>query len=380
MPPEPIVLDAPADLATGGTAELFRGADHGIDVSFFLNHAAPGSGAEAHRHPYAEVFVVLDGDVAFTVEGRDHAARGGHVVVVPAGAAHAFRNAGDGTLGDGVDPSRGGDGDRMAGGVMSLLERSAAVTGPLVGAAFLGGVGTAVKLSDHPYPRPGADADAIRTYFTDGARGARVSATGQLVSATALAAFSGAVASFARRSGRPRAAPPPRPGRRPARGRGRRGRRGRERRAGGVRPTRGRADDPARRRPGPRGRPASPRVPRGRADARRRLRAAARRARPRGAARRRAPAPAGRRRGRGGGAEPARAALPRRGARGLVHPDGTVPRADRHGRRGRAHRAGRLNKSTRGWWTGRELAPQLALDPRWTTWQSADREADCQRG
>ncbi len=98
MPPEPIVLDAPADLATGGTAELFRGADHGIDVSFFLNHAAPGSGAEAHRHPYAEVFVVLDGDVTVTVEGRDHAARGGHVVVVPAGAAHAFRNAGDGTL------------------------------------------------------------------------------------------------------------------------------------------------------------------------------------------------------------------------------------------------------------------------------------------
>ena len=81
-----------------GRPELFRGADHGIDVSFFLNHAAPGSGAEAHRHPYAEVFVVLDGDVAFTVEGRDHAARGGHVVVVPAGAAHAFRNAGDGTL------------------------------------------------------------------------------------------------------------------------------------------------------------------------------------------------------------------------------------------------------------------------------------------
>lgn len=98
VPTEPIVLDAPADLATGGSAELFSGADHGIDVSFFLNHAAPGSGAEAHRHPYAEVFVVLDGDVAFTVDGRDHAGRGGHVVVVPAGAAHAFRNTGEGTL------------------------------------------------------------------------------------------------------------------------------------------------------------------------------------------------------------------------------------------------------------------------------------------
>ena len=51
VPTEPIVLDAPADLATGGSAELFSGADHGIDVSFFLNHAAPGSGAEAHRRP-----------------------------------------------------------------------------------------------------------------------------------------------------------------------------------------------------------------------------------------------------------------------------------------------------------------------------------------
>jgi hypothetical protein len=85
------------------------------------------------------------------------------------------------------------------GSAMGALQRSAAVTGPLVGAAFLGGVGTAVRLSDHPYPRPGADADAIRTYFTDGARGARISATGQLVSAAALAAFSGAVAQFARR-------------------------------------------------------------------------------------------------------------------------------------------------------------------------------------
>ena len=41
---------------------------------------------------------MLDGDVVVTVDGRDHVARGGHVVVVPAGAAHAFRNTGEGTL------------------------------------------------------------------------------------------------------------------------------------------------------------------------------------------------------------------------------------------------------------------------------------------
>ena len=96
---EPIVLDAPADLATETASQLFLGRDHGgVAVSFFLNHTAPGGGVRAHRHPYPEVFVVHDGEATFSVDGVDYPGRGGHVIVVPAGAAHGFRNTGAGTL------------------------------------------------------------------------------------------------------------------------------------------------------------------------------------------------------------------------------------------------------------------------------------------
>jgi len=96
----PTVLTAAIDLASGSTAERFDGAAHGggIDVSFFLNHTPPGAGAGPHRHPYAEVFVLRDGEATFVVDGAEIEARGGQVVVAPAGATHAFRNSGAETL------------------------------------------------------------------------------------------------------------------------------------------------------------------------------------------------------------------------------------------------------------------------------------------
>ena len=100
MTREPIVLTAATDLASGTTAERFDGFAHGggIDVSFFLNHTPPGAGADAHRHPYAEVFAIRDGEATFVVDGAEIAAHGGQVVVVPPGAVHAFRNSGERTL------------------------------------------------------------------------------------------------------------------------------------------------------------------------------------------------------------------------------------------------------------------------------------------
>jgi len=96
---DPIVLTT-ADLASGVTAERFDGATHGagIGVSFFVNHTPPGRGPDAHRHPYAEVFVLLDGEATFEVDGRPVTARGGQIVVVPPRAWHGFKNAGARTL------------------------------------------------------------------------------------------------------------------------------------------------------------------------------------------------------------------------------------------------------------------------------------------
>jgi quercetin dioxygenase-like cupin family protein len=80
------------------TAQVFNGFEHGVDVSFFVNHAEPGKVVSQHRHPYPEVFVVQDGEATFTVDGEDVEARGGQIVVVPAGASHGFRVTGDTTL------------------------------------------------------------------------------------------------------------------------------------------------------------------------------------------------------------------------------------------------------------------------------------------
>ena len=100
MPAQPIVLTAATDLATSTTSQRFGGREHGggVDVSFFLNHTPSGRSVSDHRHRYGEVFVLLDGEATFRVDGTELTAHGGQVVVVPAGAMHAFANSGDGTL------------------------------------------------------------------------------------------------------------------------------------------------------------------------------------------------------------------------------------------------------------------------------------------
>jgi len=75
------------------------GADHG-DVPFclILVHSAPGVGPKLHRHPYAEVFVVEEGEATFRIGTDTVVVAAGHVVVSPAGEAHGFTNTGSGTL------------------------------------------------------------------------------------------------------------------------------------------------------------------------------------------------------------------------------------------------------------------------------------------
>jgi quercetin dioxygenase-like cupin family protein len=74
---------------------LFQGGDHDASMSIFAVDFKPGQGPGLHRHPYEEVFVVLDGLARFTVDGQALDVEGGHVVVVPANASHKFHNAGD---------------------------------------------------------------------------------------------------------------------------------------------------------------------------------------------------------------------------------------------------------------------------------------------
>jgi hypothetical protein len=77
-----------------------------------------------------------------------------------------------------------------------------ALSGPLAGVSFVGGVAGAMALADSPYPRPGSEPAEIRRYFRGSSGAARLSVVGQLVSASSLARFAVSVARLAARSGR----------------------------------------------------------------------------------------------------------------------------------------------------------------------------------
>lgn len=75
------------------------GAEHGdVPFSVILVHSAPGAGPKLHRHPYAEVFIVEDGEATFRIGDETVVLGSGHVVISPPDEAHAFTNTGSGTL------------------------------------------------------------------------------------------------------------------------------------------------------------------------------------------------------------------------------------------------------------------------------------------
>ncbi len=82
-----------------GTGYTFRGSEHGdVPVSIIVDRSRPGEGPALHRHPYDEVWVLEQGEVAFTAGDRTLAAGAGTVVTVPAGEFHGFKNTGTAPL------------------------------------------------------------------------------------------------------------------------------------------------------------------------------------------------------------------------------------------------------------------------------------------
>jgi len=87
-----------SDPARGDDKDEFQGHHLGANVSLIVVDAPPGGGPRLHRHPYEEVFVVQEGTATFTAGDEKIEARGGQVVVVPAGVPHKFVNSGTGRL------------------------------------------------------------------------------------------------------------------------------------------------------------------------------------------------------------------------------------------------------------------------------------------
>jgi hypothetical protein len=84
----------------------------------------------------------------------------------------------------------------------STFDDPGALSGPLAGVSFVGGLATGLALADAPFPLPGADVKDIQRFFVDNAGPERINVTGQLVSAASLAQFSASVARLAGRGGR----------------------------------------------------------------------------------------------------------------------------------------------------------------------------------
>jgi quercetin dioxygenase-like cupin family protein len=78
-----------------GATARFEGEGHGSSVSFFVVRNRPGEGADKHRHPYDETFVILDGRIEVIVDGELRMLGAGTIAVVPAGAWHEFKNRGE---------------------------------------------------------------------------------------------------------------------------------------------------------------------------------------------------------------------------------------------------------------------------------------------
>ena len=71
---------------------------HSEALSVTTTDIAPGGGPALHRHPYEEVFVILEGEATFTLGEETIVARAGDFLVAPPGVPHAFKNTGSGVL------------------------------------------------------------------------------------------------------------------------------------------------------------------------------------------------------------------------------------------------------------------------------------------
>lgn len=86
------------DLPESDIAREFVGEDHGSGLTVILVEAPPGRGPNLHSHPYEELIITLEGEATFVVGRSRRIVRAGSILVVPAGAPHAFTNTGFGPL------------------------------------------------------------------------------------------------------------------------------------------------------------------------------------------------------------------------------------------------------------------------------------------
>jgi mannose-6-phosphate isomerase-like protein (cupin superfamily) len=87
------------ELERDGNTYEFQGYLHDdTSVSFIWVDLPPGGGPRLHKHPYEEVFVILEGHATYTVGATTLEATAGQIIIAPANTPHKFINSGEGPL------------------------------------------------------------------------------------------------------------------------------------------------------------------------------------------------------------------------------------------------------------------------------------------
>jgi mannose-6-phosphate isomerase-like protein (cupin superfamily) len=81
-----------------GSSHRLEGQLHGLPISLIFFDGGPGSGPGLHRHPYTEVFNILEGSATFTVGDQTFEMVPGQIAIAQPNQPHKFTNTGEGRL------------------------------------------------------------------------------------------------------------------------------------------------------------------------------------------------------------------------------------------------------------------------------------------
>jgi quercetin dioxygenase-like cupin family protein len=83
---------SPVHLVLGEALRPLLTNEMGSSIEVFDTSGPRDTGPPPHRHPWEEIYVVLDGQLEVLVEGETHTLTKGGLAHVPAGAEHAYRS------------------------------------------------------------------------------------------------------------------------------------------------------------------------------------------------------------------------------------------------------------------------------------------------
>jgi len=96
MSPDPFVVQPedraePLNVVPGDKIWVLASKQETQGYEVFLQEGIPGSGPRSHSHDWDETFIVLEGGLSFSINGKAMTAKAGTLVHLPAGTLHEFK-------------------------------------------------------------------------------------------------------------------------------------------------------------------------------------------------------------------------------------------------------------------------------------------------